>query len=274
LLKGAQNVDERIPPEGRKGFLGAELTRQDAREAVRRMLTGSPKRPFPQDHKHRFHPRGAADGDTGRYDRAFHATESRLAEAQERTKKQRQLAGAQWSSLESHPPARRLVMVLNDERLHHWGLYHLLVEKSRYVAANDPAAAVSLAVLALAVADRLDPQVYGAERVADFKTCALAVLGDARRVAGDLAGARLAFSQARINLEMGTGDLLEEANLLAGLVNLLCDLGEYEKAAESLERAHALFRRLGDPRLEGISVHPSKAEETGEAKDRQDQRIG
>ena len=40
---------------------------------------------------------------------------------------------------------------------------------------------------------------------------ALAALGGARRLAGDFAGARLAFSQARINLGMGTGDLLEEA---------------------------------------------------------------
>jgi hypothetical protein len=132
---------------------------------------------------------------------------------------------------------------------------------------------VNLAVLALAVAERLDGQAYGGERVADFKTAALVALGDARRRAGDLAGARLAISQARINLEMGTGDLLEEANLLGGLVSLLCDLGEYEKAAGTLERANALYRRLGEPHLEGVSV-PPPAEESDAVKDRQDKRIG
>ena len=266
-------MDERTPPEGKKGFLGPELSRQDARDAVRRMLAGSPQRPFPPDHRHKLRPRAAAEGEAVRYDKAFDGSERRLAAAQEQAKRERQLAAVQWSSLESHPPARRLVMVLNDGRLHHWGLYDLLLERSRDVAADDPAAAVHLALLALAIADRLDPQAYGAERVADFRTSALTALGDARRLAGDLAGARLAISQARINLEMGTGDLLEEANLFAALVNLLCDLGEYKKAAESLERAHALYRRLGDSRLEGVAVS-RPASEDDEDKDRQDKRIG
>jgi tetratricopeptide (TPR) repeat protein len=266
-------VDERIPPEGGQAF-GTEMSRKEAREVIRRMLAGSPKRPFPQDHRHRFRPAaGRLEDDSGRYDAAFRGAERRLAEAQQRAKRERQLAGVQWAALKTHPPARRLVMVLNDERLHHWGLYELLVEKSRDAAADDPSAAVSLAVLALAVTERLDPRLYSGERVADFKTSALVALGDARRLAGDFAGARLAFSQARINLELGTGDPLEEADLLSGLVNLLCDLGEYKKAGESLERAHSLYRWLGDSRLEGVSVQrpeESEAGEEGEEKDRPD----
>lgn len=266
-------MDERTLSEGKKELVGPELSRQDARDAVRRMLAGSPQRPFPSDHKHKLHPGAAAEGETVLYDTAFDNSERRLAEAQAKAKRERQLAAVQWSSLESHPPARRLVMVLNDGRLHHWGLYDLLVAKSRDAAADDPPAAVHLALLALAIAERLDHQIYGAERVADFRTSALTALGDARRLAGDLAGARLAISQARINLEMGTGDLVEEANLFAALVNLLCDLGEYEKAAGSLERAHALYRRLGDSRLEGVAVlRPSG--ESDEVKERQDKRTG
>lgn len=251
-------MDERTPRNGAGGFPDVELTRQDARELVRGMLARSPRRPFPQHRRQTRRAAGVAN-DEGRYDDVFRSLELCLAGVQEQVKRERQLAAIQWSTLENHPPGRRLVMVLNDNRLHHWGLYDLLVERSREVAADDPAAAVSLAVLALAVAERLDPQVYGTERVADFKTFALTALGDARRHAGDLAGARLAFSQARINLEMGTGDLLEEANLLSALVNLLCDLGEYEKAAGTLERAGALYRRLGDPRLKGVSLSPREA---------------
>ena len=71
------------------------------------------------------------------------------------------------------------------------------------------------------------------------------------------------------------GSLLAlEASLLGALVSLLCDLGEYEKAAEPLERAHALYRRLGDFRLEGVSVSRPPEDETGEVKDQQDQQIG
>jgi tetratricopeptide (TPR) repeat protein len=265
-------VDERTPPQ-RGSLLGRELSRQDARQVVRRMLAASPQRPFAANLRQGFRPARAADAETSRYDEAFRKTERRLAEAQEQARRERHLAATQWSALESHPPGRRLVMVLNDGRLHHWGLYDLLVEKSRALAASDPAAAVSLAVLALTVAERLDAGIYGAERVADFRTSALTALGDARRCAGDFAGARLAFSQARINFEMSTGDLFEEANLLAALVSLLCDLGEYEKAAQSLERASALYRRLGDGRLEGVSVPRPDRDEAGETVGRQGVKI-
>ena len=143
-----------------------------------------------------------------------------------------------------------------------------MLEKSRETVETSAAAAAGLAELALAVAERLDPEIYGEERVADFKTAALAALGDARRRAGDLAGAHLAFEQARINLEMGTGDLLEEAGLLGGLVKLLCDLGEYGKAAQSLERASALYRRIGDAPLTQLRVpRPEKKKEDEEPRE-------
>src|SRR5215210_4493217 len=265
FLKGVMNVEDKTP-QGHKveRLLAPGLSRQVARETVRRMLAETPAgiSPMYQINK----PRPGADPETARYDEAFRNTEHRLAEAHDRIKRERHLASLQWGSLEGHPPARRLVMVRNDERLHHWGLYDLLLQKSRDAAERDPAGAVMLAELALAVAERLDPEVYDEERVADFKTGALAALGDARRKAGDFAGARLAFSQARIHMEMGTGDLLEEAGLLGALVNLLCDLGEYEKAAHSLDRASALYRRMGDPQLEGVTVlRPMEEEESGEA---------
>jgi tetratricopeptide (TPR) repeat protein len=249
-------VQEKTLPEGIKLFLKAELSRTDNQEVVRRMLAGTPRRSSfqtPQD-------RSRLDAAT-RYDEAFRNTERVLMTVNERIQRERQLALNQWAGLVGHPSARRLVMVRNDSRLHHWGLFDLLLEKSRTAAETDAVQALELAELSLAVAVRLAPEVYGEERVCDFKTAALAALGNARRLNGDLAGARLAFSQARIDLEMGTGDLLEEAGLLGGLVNLLCDLGEYEKAAHSLERAGALYRRLGDHHLDGTSLVPKKDEE-------------
>lgn len=262
-------MEDRISTDRMERLLGSELNRQDARDAVRRLLSGTPRQAPPQPRTHKT--RLDSGDEAFRYDEAFRKTELRIAEAHERARRERNLAGLQWASLEGHPHARRLVMVRNDERLHHWGLYDLLLDRSRATAAADTAdaaAAVSLAELSLAVAERLDSEVYGPERIADFKTAALAALGDARRLAGDFAGARLAFSQARMNLEMGTGDLLEEAGLLGGLVNLLCDLGEYEKAARSLDRASALYRRMGDDKLNGVTVIPPHEEEaeTGESR--------
>jgi tetratricopeptide (TPR) repeat protein len=265
-------VEERISPDTTAPREGEELSRQAAQDMVRRMLAGAPK---PASHTSGVPVLAAwrrnGNGEA-QYDEAFRKTERRLAEAHERVRRERHTAVHQWAVLESHPPARRLVMVRNDERLQHWGLYDLLLDKSRDTASQDASAAVHLAETALAIAERLDGGLYGAERVADFKTAALVALGDARRLTGDLAGARLAFSHARVNLEMGTGDLLEEANLLGGLVSLLCDLGEYEKAARSLERATLLYRRLGDGHhLDGVHV-PKRDEDPGEI--RQGQRAG
>jgi tetratricopeptide (TPR) repeat protein len=254
-------VQDKIPAERIERFLRTELTREDSQEVVRRMLAGTARSPFQKaEDPSRF-------DEAARYDEAFRKTERVLATANERIQRERQLALNQWSGLEGHPPARRLVMARNDSRLHHWGLFDLLLEKSRAASPADAVLALGLAELALAVAERLDPEVYGEERVCDFKTTALAALGDARRLNGDLAGARLAFSQARIHLEMGTGDLLEEAGLLGGLVSLLCDLGEYEKAAHSLERAGALYRRMGDHHLDGTSLASPQAEKESEVDD-------
>jgi hypothetical protein len=259
-LEEEESVEDKISREGVEGFVKAELSREENCEVVRRLLAGTPRRP-PLSRSHRAGP-GGRDEAT-RYDEAFRRTERRLVEAHDRVQRERQLAAVQWAALEGHPPARRLIMVRNDERLHHWGLFDLLLEKSREI--TEATAAVGLAELALAVAERLDPEVYGEERVADFRTAALAILGDTRRRAGDFAGSRLAFNQARINLEEGTGDLLEEAGLLGGFVKLLCDLGEYGKAAQSLERASALYRRMGDAPLEAVQVpRPEKKKEDEE----------
>jgi hypothetical protein len=262
--------DETSSPEQVEQLFNNKLSRTDVRQLVRHLLAGS--LPYPPSRRHASRT-GHRKDDERRYDEAFRRTERQLAEAHERVKRERGLAYVQWTSLQGHPPARQLMMVRNDERLHHWGLYDLLLEKSREAAPSDPAAAVRLAELSLGVSERLDPEVYGAERTADFRTTALAALGDARRRAGDLTGARLAFSQARIHLEMGTGDLLEEANLLGGLVNLLCDLGDYETAGQSLERASSLYRRMGDDRLDGVSL-PKGQEDSGAERSRPGKQIG
>jgi len=246
-----EDVEEGANPRDEERLLG--LSRQDSSTVIRHLLAFAPDETAEERRRGPRAPRRRSGGDS-HYDEAFRRTEHLLTEAHDQVRRERSQAIIQWSTLEGHPQARQLVMVRNDERLHHWGLYDLLLEKSREAASRDASVAMGLAEMALAVAERLNTERYGEERLADFKTAALTALGDARRTAGDLAGARLAFSQARIQLEMGTGDLMEEANLLGTLTKLLCDLGEYGKAASSLERAIALYHRLGDDRLDGTSV--------------------
>ncbi|MFY9822245.1 MAG: hypothetical protein WAM82_12760 [Thermoanaerobaculia bacterium] len=245
------DMEAEAPPSDLDRLLG--LSRQDTSTVIRHLLAIVPEETV-AGRQRTPRPQARHSSVGAHYDEAFRRTEQKLTEAHDQVRRERSLASIQWAALESHPPARQLVMVRNDQRLHHWGIYDLLLEKSREAASHDAGTAMSLAEMALAVAERLTPEAYGEERLADFKTTALTTLGDARRTAGDLAGARLAFSQARIQLEMGTGDLMEEANLLGTLTSLLCDLGEYGKAASSLERAIALYHRLGDDRLDGTSI--------------------
>ena len=251
-------MDRQNPHQSVEDILRPQISRQDAVEAVRHLLagrreplvepaTGASREAVGPWGFNRSERRGIAEGRS--YQDAFQKATDRIAAAQARLTHERQAAPGQWAILETHPQARRQVMIRNDKRLQTWGLYNFLLERSRALADGDPTASLAAAEqaeLALTVATNLDPALHGEERVADFRAAALAALGNARRLASDLVGARVAFQQARLSLEMGTGDPLEEANLSTLLTHLLCDLGEYEKAARTLDRASALYRRFGD----------------------------
>src|SRR5689334_14795758 len=104
--------------EGRmERFVKTELSRDENRQVVRRLLAGSTRPSQTQTDRSSL----AGRDEAVRYDEAFRRTEVHLADAHERIQRERQLAAAQWASLDGHPQTRRLIMVRNDERLHHWG---------------------------------------------------------------------------------------------------------------------------------------------------------
>lgn len=202
-------------------------------------------------------PHGAREDDSeSTYDEVFRRVETTLQGAREHISRELSVAGAQWQRLKAHPQARRLVMIFNDRRLQTWGLFELLLDQSRAQAASHPALGHELAQLALAIAERLPAETYGSERMADFRCAALTELGNARRLAGNLTGARIALAQAKIYLDFGSGDLLDKANLAQRQFELQRDLGDLEAAAAALDQAKLLFRMLGDDRLRGVTVLP------------------
>jgi hypothetical protein len=190
------------------------------------------------------------------YDEVFRRVETTLQGAREHISRELSLAGAQWQRLKSHPQARRLVMIFNDRRLQTWGLFELLLDQARPQAERNPALGHELAQLALAIAERLPAETYGSERMADFRCAALTELANARRLSGNLTGARIALGQAKVYLDFGSGDLLDKANLAQRQFELLRDLGDLEAAATALDQARVLFRMLGDDRLRGVTVLP------------------
>lgn len=253
--------DQGNPQERLESFSRSELSRQENQEVVLRLLAGASRDGNAADAaENAWGRKRAASPAAGRYDEAFQQVARTLEGEQERVARERRAAPGQWSFLENHPQQRRLIMVRNDRRLQSWGLYDLLLARSIELAERAPAEALDLADLALNIAGCLDPEQYGTERLADFRAAALASLGNARRLNGDLVGSRMAFQQARLNLEFGTGDLLEEANLTSLLAHLLCDLGEYQKASQALDRATALYRRTGDPRVPDLELPQSVRE--------------
>lgn len=252
--------DEHFPRETIERFMEAELSREETREIVRHLLArcriclaavDAAARRGDLLSGREGRPETAAPG---RYDEVFDKIINGTEETRMRLARERLRAGGQWSSLEGHPQPRRLVMIHNDRRLQTWGLYERLLGECRQVGHRDPAEAVNLAALALAVIEHLNPAGFGAERLADFRSAALAALGDARRLAKDFEGAREAFREAWAALEEGADDPLEEASLVSLEASLLCDLGELEEAARLLERALALYREGGDLHFQGRTL--------------------
>lgn len=188
--------------------------------------------------------------DPARYDEVFQKMTAGLGETQKRLARERKLSSLQWSALEKHPQARRVMMITNDRRFQTWGLYRCLLERYRGLAEDNPRAAAEAADLALTVAGSLDREQHGEERIADFLAGARAARGDAKRRMGDLNGALADFEEARESLENGTGDPLDEAELEHLWVRLLRDLGQDEEADRAMRKASTLYRRIGDPRLQ------------------------
>lgn len=183
-------------------FVNAELPRAANRDLVQ-LLLGLER---PAD-------AGERSPAANAYELAFDGAARRLADAARDLEAERHEASRLWAALAVQPRERRSLRVRNEARFATWGLHALLLDRSRASAAQDPQAAAHLAELALAVADRLEPRRYGAERVADFRAAALVALGTAQRLAGDRAAAERAAADARESLEEGTGDRLEDGSV-------------------------------------------------------------
>ena len=84
------------------------------------------------------------------------------------------------------PPEHRAAYLLSNPRLHTWGFFELLVERSLETATRDPGLAEELGLLALGLSDRLQADLYGADVIEDLRGRAWAYVANARRVRSDL----------------------------------------------------------------------------------------
>lgn len=158
-----------------------------------------------------------------------------------------------WARIAGLPYEEQVKQVEEDVELQAWGLCQLLLKKSLDAGFEDPPAAVNLANLAVKISCRLG-EVYHPEWVHDLRARALAYLGNARRVLGELRSASDAFQSAETWLEQGTGDPRLQAeiwNLKSSLRHAQRLLGEAMTLAET---ALSLYRQAGDARGVAISL--------------------
>jgi hypothetical protein len=162
--------------------------------------------------------------------------------------RERAEAPALASELLALAPERREERLRREPRFQTWGLCELLLTRS-LEAPDDPDTAGTLAALAIAGADHLDPDDHPAAVVADLKARAWAAAGEARRRQRDLAGAEVALRAAAGCLAEGTGDLLVEARLLEFEAALRRGQGRGGEAAALLKLAAARYRESGEVQL-------------------------
>jgi tetratricopeptide (TPR) repeat protein len=150
-----------------------------------------------------------------------------------------------------HPPERREMLMRNHPRFQTWGLLERLIERVREETFENPREALALARLALALADCLEADYYGTERIEDLRGRTWGYMGNARRVASDFSGAEEAFEKALYSLRKGTGDPLERALLLDLKSSLLRDQRRFDAATHLLMRALRVYRDVGETHRAG-----------------------
>jgi tetratricopeptide (TPR) repeat protein len=157
-------------------------------------------------------------------------------------------------SLEKLDSGQRLLLVRDNPRYHTRGLQELLLERGKALFTEDPIQMLDLCHLALEVVHRLPLDRYRRSDVADLRAASLAAIANSKRLIGDLHGAEEAIEQALESLEWGTGDPLEEANVLSIHGSLLTDLGRIDEALEVLGAAARDAREMGDTQLQAKLV--------------------
>lgn len=189
------------------------------------------------------------------YDSAFDRSFQILQSAQRAFVRERAEAPGLLSALRSHPIERQKILLRNHPRFQTWGLLEILLRRSHdeifHGAGNS---SDELAHLGLMLADYLDSALYGSERIEDLRARAWGLIGNSRRVSGHLPEADQAFAQAFCHLRTGTGDVIEQANLLQLKASLRRLQRRFTESLRLLERTIAIFRKVGEHHSVGRSL--------------------
>lgn len=205
-------------------------------------------KPHPLD-RHRLHLFTSSRSDaahTEAYDQALTRSVRRLKSWRSRFEKERAEARGLFAELMRHPAERRRLLVRNHLRFQTWGVFELLIERSRELTFQDPAQGEAMARLALDLSSHLDPLFYGTEQIEDYRARAWSYIGNAHRVAANLLEAEKAFGVALDHLRRGTREPMERAIFLDLKASLLRAEHRFDEAIRLLKRARTLFLAVGE----------------------------
>ncbi len=161
--------------------------------------------------------------------------------------RERAEASALFAELLGHRAERREILARNSRRFRSLALCGLLLQHSHEVSVDDPAQGEQLASLALRLAGFLDGGWYGERVLADTRGRCWMLIGNARRIADDLPGAEEALLEAEDDLDRGTGDLTEKAQLLVYKAFLRQAQHRLDEAAVLFRRTVSIFLSAGEP---------------------------
>jgi tetratricopeptide (TPR) repeat protein len=128
-----------------------------------------------------------------------------------------------------------------------------LLSASRELRHQDPEVMVFLASLAVGVAERLDAQT-APSAAADLRARAWAELGNARRVANDLAGAEAALERSLAAADQGSGEPLLLARLFDLTASLYTDQRRFDQALALLDHVFEIYWAHGERHLAGRAL--------------------
>jgi len=129
-----------------------------------------------------------------------------------------------------------------------------LIDECRALRYSDPETMVLTATLAVTLAERLAPGAANSAMLADLQACALAELGNARRVADDLAGSEADLSRALTRSAQGTGDPLLLARIMDLTASLYSDQRRFDEARLLLDAVYTIYQRKGDRHSAGRAL--------------------
>ena len=231
--------------------------REETREVVRHLLAGCsecrtatsriwPTARAPEATDPRSDGSNPADYD---YSEAFARADRTLARHQVQFAEERGDVPHLRRELARHPRSRQGVLAENSARFHTWSLVESLLDDYRPLCQADPEEAAHLARLALRLSDRLDIEGYGRERVCDLQARSWAGLANVLRVQEKYRESEQAFARARQLLRIGTGDPVEQAEVLSLEASLWSSRCHFGRAITLLDRAISIARRLGQREL-------------------------